>query len=583
MIRVADPSASGARGEAVALTILTVRAIDRRRAHRSLLAKALEMTLLPTSMRRVAVWGGDEGRIPRALSRLVLTSDAAHVYALGNVGDAGVVRVIDASTGATAREHRVAPFALVDGRAVVSLARGDEVLALSWEADSTVVRSLSLRDGTARDVARVAGQPRSVTWRDDGGVSFDSTQPTAPQTGSLLRWERSGFVRVAMRVDGRDELYLTPAGDFGRPLEHAVRHGVAWMPLDPCVSPDGARLACARRGVLWLCDLVTGAESPRVDGHAREVRSLAATRELAAVGGADGDITVRRLADGELLWRFEAGGGTSVSQVALSPDGRSVLALVRCDNDDGLTVHRLRAWSLTEGEEVTPSPMEFSSTARPSCSPDGPSALVCSGHGGHTPVWVDLAAWRDRSLSLQELFAASRAFDASEVDSLASFDDDIAWIIARAPGGLARAITLDAKRGAVQSRADTRLFPRAVRATRGDVFAVLVEPSRQGAGAIEVRRGALSSGLPLPPCEVPAGARVTAVALGDQSVVVGSASGEVWLYDGIDRAPIATVRSGDREVTAMALSPDGRTLLAGTADGRVVVCAVEGIVAPSPR
>ncbi len=308
------------------------------------------MTLLPTSMRRVAEWGGGEGRIPRALSRLVLTSDVARVYALGNVGDAGLVRVIDAPTGATEREHRVAPFALVDGRPVVSLARGDEVLALAWEGDATVVRALSLRDGATRDVTRVAGQRRSVAWRDDGSVTFEAPQPAVAQTGSLLRWERPGFVRVAARVDGRDELELTPAGDFGRPLEHAVRDGVAWRALDPCVSPDGRRLACARRGVLWLCDLTSGSESPRADGHAREVRALAATRELAAVGGADGDITVRRIADGELLWRFEAGVATSVSQVSLSPDGRSVLALVRCDNDDGATVHRLRAWSLSEGE-----------------------------------------------------------------------------------------------------------------------------------------------------------------------------------------------------------------------------------------
>ncbi len=390
-------------------------------------------------------------------------------------------------------------------------------------------------------------------------------------------------MRVAARVDGRDELELTPAGDFGRPLEHAVRDGVAWRALDPCVSPDGRRLACARRGVLWLCDLTSGSESPRADGHAREVRALAATRELAAVGGADGDITVRRIADGELLWRFEAGVATSVSQVSLSPDGRSVLALVRCDNDDGATVHRLRAWSLSEGEEVTPSPMEFSSTARLACSPDGARAIVGSSHSGHTPVWVDLAAWRDRSLTLQELFAASRAFDASEVDSLATFDDDVAWVIARAPGGLARAITLDARQGTVQARSETRLFPRSVRAARGDVVAVVVDPPRQEKGVVEVRRVALSSSLPLPPCEVPAGARVTAVSLGAASVAVGSATGDLWLYDGIDRAPIATVRSGEREVTAMVFSPDDRTLLAGTADGRVVVCHVVGLNAPQSR
>lgn len=566
------------------------------------------------------VWGDSLGRLPAALSTVALTNDPAVAYALGNIDGRGQLRALDARTGETLREHQLPLLATARERVVTSTVRDDGVVlfaasdavyaltlatgdarrlfgartsSLLWLDD----RRISLGNGAIVDMAGAVSSSPSARWRSRDGrlhlrevpesaqrrvVSLDvetgletrsrlldheAEQIVVSRDGAWLarlgstnsynsQWvtlQRTGITRKATRDYGErlpvstqiaatrdDGLSLIDTGRWGDggalvaddeltafdPEAHA---GERWYPQASCVSPDGARYGWVRNGVIHVLDLERGVELTACDLHADAVRSIVLSPDAstAVTGGADGVITVWSVAPDELLWRIEAGG--SVRSVALSPDGAKVYACV--DSRDGdRWWSNLRVWSLTDGSEITPEPMEFLYGAMVSLTPDGARAMVtqrvpCK----RGPSWVDLEAWRAHTFTWRELTRRDRQ---SRADwwSMATISEDGA--------------TAEVSWGESYERWRSTVVMRTGEA-RG----------------VESR-----ARMPSPTALAVEGAKYAVKALETKGFTLSRRRA---------KSDVTEARDESVAVTALALSRDERTLMAGTADGRVRVYRIE--------
>jgi WD40 repeat protein/serine/threonine protein kinase/tetratricopeptide (TPR) repeat protein len=241
--------------------------------------------------------------------RHALDGHRSYVYAvsfrpdgrrLATLGAEGTIRVWDTGSGQELR-------AIGLGARV-----GLEYAGLQWSPDGQRLASAA-GDGlvriwdpeTGQETARFAHLARSVAWSPDG-------------------------TRIASGGDGL-EVRPWDAGD-GRLHDPILRqpgevHSLSW-------SSDGRRLAAASRendqGTLThglsVWDTTSGARVIRV-GHVSEVRSVAFNRDgtRVATGGKDGIVRVIDAADGRERFTLFTG-STSVSGLALSPDGRRLYA-----------------------------------------------------------------------------------------------------------------------------------------------------------------------------------------------------------------------------------------------------------------
>jgi WD40 repeat protein len=302
------------------------------------------------------------------ISALAFAPDG-RTLAVGRVGSP--IRIWDAGHGVKRTELtqlRRAPYtdfldfspdghwlvATVNGPGSVQVWDMDSYRLLGEEVETQVAQARFLTDGSAlvqsvpggsvsvcltEEFGRAAGDARRAAT---GGGVDGHTIFRASETVAYGR-ETAGVWGIAASPDGRwlataahdGAVTLWDAATGQRARSLTAHPSVAWS---VAFSPD-SRLVASAGDVIIVCDVATGREVSRYEGHERMISSLAfhPTRPWLISGGYDGTVRVWDREKGEALGVLHRGNG-NVNGVAIRLDGRWAAAA----SADG----RVRAWDL---------------------------------------------------------------------------------------------------------------------------------------------------------------------------------------------------------------------------------------------
>jgi WD40 repeat protein len=319
------------------------------------------------------------------------------------------------------------------------------------------------------------------------------------------------------------------------------------------VTPDGKRAVSASGDkTLKLWDLATGDERLTLTGHAAWVTAVAVTPDGRRAISASGDATLRvwDLASGEAELTLVGHSGSATS-VAVSPDGRRAVSA----SADGT----LRVWDLSSGEEK----------------------LVLAGHSGLVTAVVVLpgggravSASADKTLKVWDLGNAretlSLAGHLGEVTALAAAPDGRPAVSASEDAtlrvwdlaGEKKESSLPGHSGWVTSVAVTPDGKGAVSASRDTTLRVWDVASGKEKLTLSARSHELAD------VAISAdGNRAVSVSWDDVLKVWDLATGDV----------IAAFTADDR-LAACGIGPDGVSIVAGGAAGRLHFLCLDGVV-----
>lgn len=478
----------------------------------------------------------DDGGLPDALA--LARADARRAL----VVRAGRARVIDLDTGAL--------VASLDGAAPAALSPDGRRVALS-SARGVVVHDLH-DDSSTRHHAPRGARASAVDLAHALAVGFDdgSARVALPRRVVALPAVGGAVVTLRSAPDGAlavghaDGLVRVFAADGG------AREAVGGGAVDDIAADLSRALFREARAAPALDLTAHDRHDPRA-GHLDAVTAIAIARGTVVTASRDGTLRLWDADSRETLLALEGHAGP-VAALALAPDGRGAFT---CGARDGL-----RAWCLASGtERPLPSPAaSLVRAARLLASPCGrrlaalteaEALLVDAATGalvGRAPLgpWGPVAAFDDRG-------------DALFVPISTSADG---VVVAR----------LDARHGARLADVTLPLAPRDARRARPCAIV------RECNGAIvtaETDRASVtrwSLGDAPEPARHAAGSdllRAPFVALGGR--LLASASGaRVDVCELADGAR-GTFRLPERHdaVTSLAVAPDGRWLVVGTAQG----------------
>jgi WD40 repeat protein len=309
----------------------------------------------------VTLWDVAGGRLVRRINGLELTacclafSPDGKLLAVGNL-QRTALQLFDVATGKEARRLRCWP----------------SVMQLAFSPDGTTIAAAK-SEGTITLLDARTGAPR----------------PAAPDPGSGVAELRFLDGGRALLLSGSD----VEARDWrtGRVLRrYADPRDDSFCVLS--LSPDGrAVAACDQNGDVRLADGRTGQALRTLKGHrVGLVRSLFALdgRKLFTVGY-DHTVRVWDASGGTELHRLAAGKVNSLSQLAVSADGKLLAASAAEGNSGG---HAVRLWDVEKGKELRNLPLDgpawglaFSPDgdllAAAVLTPDGPKG------GGAVALW----------------------------------------------------------------------------------------------------------------------------------------------------------------------------------------------------
>ena len=236
---------------------------------------------------------------------------------------------------------------------------------------------------------------------------------------------------IAICVD--DRIYVRDAVAQG-PGKHLTLTGHDGKPLRVTFSPDGTRLAAARRnGVVTIWALDATGRRGGLRSRTRELDPLVTVRqpgivnglafspdaELLAIAGGDGTATIWRIERGEPSRKIVVHGfGGPVLAVAFSPDGSRLAAAA---GDETVTVYEL----------VTGRAVDDERTVRDLTTAVMVAQLVCLPDGGYATLLPDGKYKLEGDPGERLWWAMKRCrFRAGELDPYVT---EIEWLAADAP------------------------------------------------------------------------------------------------------------------------------------------------------
>jgi WD40 repeat protein len=396
--------------------------------------------------------------------------------------------------------------------------------------------------------------------------------------GKLVREIPEGGGHLAFSPDGKalatashDSIHLWDVAT-GHKLRQLKGHG-SWNIPDLAFSADGKRLVSGSRdSTVALWDVTTGERLHHFEGHQGAVMCLAFSpdgKRLASGGSEDGTLLVWDVATAKRLHRCP-GHDPWVLCVAYSPDGKTI-ATGEGSNGTGDTECQIRLWDPATGHLERKFFGHLNSVQSLAYSPDG-RTLASSGWDARVRLWEAASGKRLRQI---------RGPDTRKAVTFAP--DGKALLVADAYGG---GLTLFATDTAAEVRAygatdgERRRVSQAAFLPGGKTLtSVEVRSSGRGEEVTEVSIWDAADGHMLRSFTLSAGrfrgASALALSPDGKTLAVGEENygggSAVQLWEVEAGKPLGTLRGHTGAVTAVAFSHDGRFLASGSWDTTVLL------------
>jgi WD40 repeat protein len=394
----------------------------------------------------------------------------------------------------------------------------------------------------------VTGKERASVRRARPATSVDYTAD-----GSLLVTADREWVVLRDPTDGRERVSLYQGGSTAE--EETI-----------ALSPDGRTLA-STNGRFQLWDLRAASAPPTAGGHRFAVTCLAYAPDGRGLASGSFDRTVK-------LWDVAmrrpratlVGHGVEVVRVAYAPDGRAVASVdAEC---------QVRIWDTTTG------------TCRAILQgPDAPPRLLAFGPDGGTLCLI--AGGSGRRVEVRRWDAAtggrlpSPGLTADSPQPLAFSSDGGLYVSPdRLKVEVRDTATGDLRSGFSGGGESVGLL---VSRAGGTVFQMTPDSSivtyRRSAGVWKAEDLFAGKADSIEVGTDVAGERMTATA--DVQRLAVKVNGSVRVFDTATRRTIAVLPAAEEAVTWLALSPDGKALATGRANGEILIYDLNKAVAPA--
>jgi len=421
-------------------------------------------------------------------------------------------------------------------------------------------------------------------------LARDKTQLAGQLLGRLQTFQESGIqsmLKQAREWDG--DLWLCPRTASltppGGPLIRILEGHTSWVSA-VAVTPDGKHaISGSLDNTLRVWDIESGEEIQRLVGHTSSVDAVAVTPDgkHAISGSWDNTLMVWDIESGEEIQRLVGHTG-EVSAVAVTPDGKHAIS--------GSSDKTLRVWDIESGEEIQTLEGHTAEVDAVAVTPDGKHAI--SGSWDNTLMVWDIESGEE----MQTLVGhtnwvntvavtpdGKHTISGSNDNTLMVWDiesgEEIQTLVGHTNGVNAVAITPDGKH-AITGSDDKILMvwdiesgeeiQRLVGHTR-EVDAVAVTPDGKhiisGSRDDTLRVWDIESGEEMQTLEgLTLWVDAVAVTPDGKHIISGSGDKILRVWD-IESGQVLASFSGDAPLRACAISPDGRTIVAGDTLGRV--------------